>query len=256
MFAVKSRCNEVLNFWQYPIMKTSKIIKKIKKSPYLLRNRLRRFLRRMEKILFREMKEQDIRNFWGYLGSFEVERSREEEFKMFLFAVSIFFLTTLIASGNFLFTDHFRIFYKMTNAQAMEVADLELSENEKLSTDVESVNKYKLKSPEEICADDKNKKQTSSLCGKDDEEELQKIAEEEKREIAKKTAKRKPVITAPKPYVYEVENGRRVCNKKNDKPSKSDKNKKGHMDMECCLDPDEVPNPNCYYNPSKYGKYL
>ena len=58
------------------------------------------------------------------------------------------------------------------------------------------------------------------------------------------------------PYIYEVKNGKRVCNKKHDKPSMSEKYDKKHMDMECCLDPDEYPNPNCYYPPEKYGKYL
>ncbi len=61
---------------------------------------------------------------------------------------------------------------------------------------------------------------------------------------------------APMPYIYEVKNGKRVCNKKHDKPSMSEKYDKKHMDMECCLDPDEYPNPNCYYPPEKYGKYL
>lgn len=66
-----------------------------------------------------------------------------------------------------------------------------------------------------------------------------------------------PKITAPKPASYKVDQfGRLVCEKKNDKPSKSDKGKGKHLDMECCLDPDEYPNPHCYYNPSKYGKYL
>lgn len=61
---------------------------------------------------------------------------------------------------------------------------------------------------------------------------------------------------APMPYIYKNSNGRRVCASKNDNPSKSKKNKGRHMDMECCLDPDEIPNPNCYYDPKKYGKYL
>ncbi|KKP69232.1 MAG: hypothetical protein UR66_C0001G0114 [Candidatus Moranbacteria bacterium GW2011_GWE1_35_17] len=65
-----------------------------------------------------------------------------------------------------------------------------------------------------------------------------------------------PKITAPKPASYKIEGGRLVCEKKNDKPGKSDKGKGKHMDMECCLDPDEYPNPNCYYDPAKYGKYL
>jgi hypothetical protein len=74
--------------------------------------------------------------------------------------------------------------------------------------------------------------------------------------VRPKTAPVKPRITAPIPYVFDMKNGRRVCNRKNDHPSKSKNNKKGHMDMECCLDPDETPNPNCYYLPGIYGKYL
>lgn len=66
----------------------------------------------------------------------------------------------------------------------------------------------------------------------------------------------KPKITAPKPVQFKIENGRMVCAKKNDKPKKSKKNKHKHLDMECCLDPDEYPNPWCYYDPVKYGKYL
>lgn len=66
----------------------------------------------------------------------------------------------------------------------------------------------------------------------------------------------RPTVTAAFPRSYRKVGGRLVCAKKNDHPSKSDKNKRGHMDMECCLDPDEVPNPHCYYPPEKYGKYL
>ena len=68
----------------------------------------------------------------------------------------------------------------------------------------------------------------------------------------------KPKITAPKPTMATRKDarGRRVCAKKNDNPSKSNKNKRKHMDMECCLDPDEYPNPWCYYPPEKYGKLL
>lgn len=66
-----------------------------------------------------------------------------------------------------------------------------------------------------------------------------------------------PKITAPQPVSYKVdEKGRLVCAKKKDKPSKSKQCKKKHLDMECCLDPDEYPNPHCYYDPEKYGKYL
>lgn len=65
-----------------------------------------------------------------------------------------------------------------------------------------------------------------------------------------------PKITAPMPVSYKVVGGRLVCANKNDKPSKSDKGKGRHLDMECCLDPDEYPNPHCYYDVAKYGKYL
>ncbi|MDQ1284373.1 MAG: hypothetical protein QG620_721 [Patescibacteria group bacterium] len=63
-------------------------------------------------------------------------------------------------------------------------------------------------------------------------------------------------ITAPRPASYKMSNGRMVCEKKNDHPGKSKKGKGRHLDMECCLDPDEYPNPHCYYPPEKYGKYL
>jgi hypothetical protein len=61
---------------------------------------------------------------------------------------------------------------------------------------------------------------------------------------------------APMPYIYKMKDGRRVCSTKHDNPGKSRKNKKTHMDMECCLDPDETPNPHCHYPEEKYGKYL
>ncbi len=63
-------------------------------------------------------------------------------------------------------------------------------------------------------------------------------------------------ITARHPVSYKNVNGKLVCAKKSDKPSKSIKDKKKHLDLECCLDPDEYPNPWCYYDPEKYGKYL
>jgi len=55
-------------------------------------------------------------------------------------------------------------------------------------------------------------------------------------------------ISAPKP-VAETKSvgGKRTCAKKNDKPRKSKQHKSKHMDMECCLDPDEIPNPWCTY---------
>lgn len=68
--------------------------------------------------------------------------------------------------------------------------------------------------------------------------------------------KRPAAIHVPMPYIYKTENGRKVCATKNDHPRKSKKGKGTHMDMECCLDPDEYPNPHCYYPPEKYEKLL
>lgn len=76
------------------------------------------------------------------------------------------------------------------------------------------------------------------------------------------TIVRKPSIARPKilnaklPAAFKVVGGQRVCDKKNDHPGKSKKNKGKHMDMECCLDPDEYPNPYCTYNNPKYQAIL
>ncbi|MEI6650784.1 MAG: hypothetical protein WCL23_05135 [Candidatus Moraniibacteriota bacterium] len=66
----------------------------------------------------------------------------------------------------------------------------------------------------------------------------------------------RPVRSAPYPNTYAVVNGRLVCEKSNDHPSESDTHEKGHMDMECCLDPDEVPNPHCTYSSPIYAEML
>lgn len=62
-----------------------------------------------------------------------------------------------------------------------------------------------------------------------------------------------PKITAPKPIAVTKTDsrGRLICAKKDDHPRKSKKGKGKHLDMECCLDPDEYPNPWCYYPPGK-----
>lgn len=87
--------------------------------------------------------------------------------------------------------------------------------------------------------------------------------------LAQKTAEPPPVLveTLPRsrmpvkpaahfPELFKRENGRLVCSVNHDKPHKSRRGKGRHMDMECCLDPDETPNPNCYYSPEKYGHLL
>lgn len=56
-----------------------------------------------------------------------------------------------------------------------------------------------------------------------------------------------PRITAPMPASYKKVGGKLVCAKKKDKPRKSKQGKGRHLDMECCLDPDEDPNPHCTY---------
>jgi len=60
-------------------------------------------------------------------------------------------------------------------------------------------------------------------------------------------APKAPVVKDPIPYSYKVVDGKMVCAKENDKPRKSKQNKGIHLDMECCLDPDEIPNNNCTY---------
>jgi hypothetical protein len=59
------------------------------------------------------------------------------------------------------------------------------------------------------------------------------------------------------PHQYKKDDlGRMVCIHDKDKPKISTQNKPIHKDMECCLDPDEIPNPFCYYPREKYGKLL
>ncbi len=102
------------------------------------------------------------------------------------------------------------------------------------------------------CVEDLINLNCSNICGED-----QAIIQNGEDSFKKnKPAKRVLAAKAPMPLVHKVVDGRRVCGKKNDKPKKSKKGVGRHMDMECCLDPDEIPNPNCYYPPEKYGKYL
>ena len=65
-------------------------------------------------------------------------------------------------------------------------------------------------------------------------------------------------IGLPGPILSEIKvvNGKNVCEHKKDKPKKSKKNPKGHIDGECCLDPGETPNSLCYYPQAQYGKLI
>jgi hypothetical protein len=199
-------------------------------------------------------KEKECESIWKFINNYKVKDSFSEEFKITLAIIFTIVFSIWIGNHN--------LIYAVRSDQESEIdflkpdgkAGASLAENANgISTDPD---KYRFKSGEDFCNEDKEKKTSSDLCGKDDEEIVSKI---EKEEMAKriKTEKRAVVkISAKVPYAFVVAGGKRVCNKKNDHPSKSDKNKGKHMDMECCLDPDEIPNPHCYYNPAKYGKYM
>lgn len=107
--------------------------------------------------------------------------------------------------------------------------------------------------PEELtCQAMKEDKQCEERCSKEWEPK-----EEVKKVLPKKSAApARKKISAPMPADFKRVGGRLVCSKSHDKPGKSKKGKGKHMDMECCLDPDEYPNPHCYYPLEKYGKYL
>lgn len=72
-----------------------------------------------------------------------------------------------------------------------------------------------------------------------------------------KPVKRFPGATYPAPFPdsYKVKNGKLVCKKKDDKPGKSKQGKSQHWDQQCCLDPDEWPNPFCTYDPEILRKF-
>lgn len=91
----------------------------------------------------------------------------------------------------------------------------------------------------------------------DEEEVLKKIEEKEKpiNRIPSTITKYGLVFSPPVEYKWDGF-GRMVCIHDDDKPKISNKDKPVHKDMECCLDPDEFPNPYCHYPREKYGKVL
>ncbi|HPN96890.1 MAG TPA: hypothetical protein PLK35_03940 [Candidatus Moranbacteria bacterium] len=128
----------------------------------------------------------------------------------------------------------------------------EKEEEYKPKEKAEKINAFILTADEE-CDENVSSRKCSERCGKDPYDES--LVEVKK--VYRKSITR-PRINARRP-IGEVKKdgaGRLVCAKKNDKPKKSKQNKKGHMDMECCLDPDEIPNPHCYYSSNRYTKYL
>lgn len=141
---------------------------------------------------------------------------------------------------------------------AVKISELQGNSEPKFLGEDKNLN---LSLTEERCQKNQLEKKSSELCGKDpqDEELDKELAHLDYLEKLKKikSVSRPKKINAPGPHVFEKDSsGRKVCNKSNDKPGKSDKGKGKHMDMECCLDPDEYPNPHCYYPPGKYGKFL
>ncbi|MBD3299940.1 MAG: hypothetical protein GF347_01160 [Candidatus Moranbacteria bacterium] len=63
----------------------------------------------------------------------------------------------------------------------------------------------------------------------------------------------KPKPKAPKPVSAKKVNGKLVC-RGGDATKWSLNNKPGHLDRECCLDPDETPNPWCSYSAENLQK--
>jgi hypothetical protein len=103
-----------------------------------------------------------------------------------------------------------------------------------------------------------NKTESENLCIGVPSNPFEVILETKKETEEPKPVIYKPKITAPKPAAITKRDGlgRQTCAKERDKPSKSRRHKGRNMDMECCLDPDEYPNPWCHYPPEKYGKLL
>lgn len=77
---------------------------------------------------------------------------------------------------------------------------------------------------------------------------LESAPRDKKGKIINPNSVRIPLSEAPPLGSAKKVDGRWVCAKKNDKPKVSKKNEWGHVDRECCLDPDEIPHPRCDYS--------
>lgn len=233
--------------------KTVKKVKRIAKKLILKKGKF--FLRRMEKFFLKELKEEDFdKAILDLAEKLKIKEIIQKDSKPI--AVGGLVMVVFIWAVYNLFAPVAHSEEKdIANPQVKEDLELSISEESEINKiHAKTLNEYKLKSSEKKCEEDSSQKYSSNLCGKDDEKEIERQKAEKRKTLM---VKRKPVIKAPGPYVFEKDSlGRKVCNKKNDHPGKSKQNKKGHMDMECCLDPDEIPNPHCYYDPGKYGKYL
>jgi hypothetical protein len=130
--------------------------------------------------------------------------------------------------------------YNLTGCKLRKGEKIKFSEN---PTDVLACEEFF----DEIC----------SICGKTEKElaleekanrefEIQVERGKARARLASALARRR--AAAPSPVSAINVNGRLVCAKKNDTPRVSKENNNGmHWDRECCLDPDEWPNPWCTY---------
>lgn len=83
------------------------------------------------------------------------------------------------------------------------------------------------------------------------------VADSVKKKLIKPKKIAPKVINAPLPRAETKKvNGLRVCTKKNDHGHESHNGSHPHMDRECCPDPDEWPNPRCYYTPEQLSRML
>lgn len=99
---------------------------------------------------------------------------------------------------------------------------------------------------QERCQKNKLEGKSSELCGKYEKDEA---LEKELKKIDDQ-AKARMIVRPRNPAA-----GKGRCAHPEDKPRKS-KEKGKHMDEDCCPDPDEYPDPKCYYTPAGYALML
>jgi hypothetical protein len=98
---------------------------------------------------------------------------------------------------------------------------------------------------QERCQRNKLERESSELCGKYEKDEVL------ERELKKIDDQARAKILARNPAV-----GKGRCADPKDDPQKSQQGKGKHTDEDCCPDPDEYPDPRCYYTPAGYALML
>jgi hypothetical protein len=186
-----------------------------------------------------------VQNSGGIMGliNSNVTDSLSEDLKIFSAGIVIIICAITVGNNEFISTAHSDQTFEsgIPKDDQMISNTLDGIENGKMNT--KALVDYKLKSTETICEEDKTQKKSSDLCGKDNEEMIQKI---EKENLQKKMH---AVISRPrviKPSCAEKNYGH---------PSMSDTKGK-HMDEDCCPDPDEWPKPGCRYDAHGYSIML